>query len=301
MDWEQAWSAAQIKANTDLQTQINTVNGRFGTFTGQVSDIAAVVADGSGALIAGRLTAVKVTADDAQTKGNGATASGAVYLVAKAAPAGYSAQYGWQITAGTKVVGMDAYVDNAGNASIAFTASKFSLTDPGFNGGLPGNVLSYAAGVFTFGVPVSIRTGDIAASAVSQIVTGTSAGTSCTASITTNGGKVVVIANYDGQSTLTAATGTNINQPIPSFGTMTLKRDITTLKTATNNTDFFYQYSNIVAPGAGGACAFNSTLYSRQIQTLITYVDTPAAGTYTYGVDDDKAGGLTLVLMELKR
>jgi hypothetical protein len=116
-------------------------------------------------------------ADDAATNAlvatvedtaNGATASGALYLIAESAPTGYSASYGWYITAGTKYAGMSAMVSSGGDAVIAFTAEQFLMTDPSYNGGVPGNVFEYDSGAFQFNVPVRVLNQDIGANAVTN-------------------------------------------------------------------------------------------------------------------------------------
>lgn len=106
---------------------------------------------------------------------NGATASGKVFLGATTNLAGTSATYAWYLTANGSVTGMYATADGAGAGGIAFTASRFMLTDPSYQGGAPRNVFNYDGTAFAFNVPVIIRTGDINPQAVSRsrVVTGT--------------------------------------------------------------------------------------------------------------------------------
>jgi hypothetical protein len=110
-----------------LQKQVGFVTAKF---TQEIK----VQADELSAL-SSQVTTVEATA-------NGATAFGEVYLLAEAAPGGYTAQYGWTLTAGDVSLGMKAerlgtgsfieyaimatpsvFLDTPGAGSVTYTAS----------------------------------------------------------------------------------------------------------------------------------------------------------------------------------
>jgi len=134
-----------------------------------------------------RTATVEVATDDleavittVEAHSNGATANGQVYLIAETAPTGYSAQYGWTLTAGNNAIGMKALVDGVGNGYIGFLASQFFLIDPSYLGGDPVTVFNYNGTTFNFDVPVTIRNQEIGANAVSNTVAVTGVATSGT-------------------------------------------------------------------------------------------------------------------------
>lgn len=222
---------------------------------------------------------------------NGATASGQVYLAALSAPTGYSAVYGWKLTAGNQFLGMQATLDSTGNAGIAFYASQFALIDPSYNGGAPQTVFSYAGGVFTFNVPVEVRTGDIGANQITQSATGTGISTS-SASITTTGGTVVVQVTVEG--TPSSPNTTSLH------GSVSVTRStLGTLKTIPLNVvqDTHYSFK---ADGTNNG----STILYAMLSTPMTVIDTPSAGLHTYAVSISQTTGVadcSIILQEFKR
>jgi hypothetical protein len=132
----------------------------LGDLQGQIV-LAQDAADDASAAVTLEATARTATA-------NGATASGKVFLGATSNLAGTSATYAWYLTANGSVTGMYATADGAGGGGIAFTASRFMLTDPSYQGGAPRNVFNYDGTAFAFNVPVIIRTGDINPQAVTR-------------------------------------------------------------------------------------------------------------------------------------
>lgn len=155
----------QIQANsleavavrtTDLESGLNDAFAAVNT-----EQAARISQDG---ILASDITNVTV-------KANGATATGQVYLKSEIAPGGYSAQYGWYLTAtGLPEIGMKALLSTDGTASIAFTASRFKLTDPAHLSGTPIEVFNYNGATFNFGVPVTVLNQEIGANAVSNTV-----------------------------------------------------------------------------------------------------------------------------------
>jgi hypothetical protein len=244
--------------------------------------------------------------DTVEARSNDATASGSVRLQAVAGPTGATASYELQLTAGGTSLGVQ-YIVTGGVGSMVFTTNTLAFRD----GATLVNVLTYSAGRFTFTSNVDINgnlivtgtvnTAQVANNAITGLATGTSGGTSASASITTLGGDVIIIANYDGQDTPTSASAVSSNPAMPGYGTMTLTRGGTTLVSKTNNTDVFRTYSTFSSVSGGGPVSYISNLQYRQTQTLITAVDTPAAGTYTYTVGNDRTGGLFIMLLERKR
>jgi hypothetical protein len=162
---------AEIIARTDgdnaLASAIVTVQANVDTVSASVVTEATARVNGDNALAAS-ITTVEVKAD-------GATASGQVYLIAEAAPAGFSAQYGWTLTAGNESIGMKALkATGTGDGYIAFFADQFALIDPSYLGGGPVAVFNYNGTTFNFDVPVTIRNQEIGANAVtnSAVATG---------------------------------------------------------------------------------------------------------------------------------
>jgi hypothetical protein len=290
--WTTDWDAYQrnwfATTAVDLQTQVNTVSASFGTLSGEVTDIRGVVQNGDGSLTAGKLTTVKALSDSA-------TASGAVYLAATAGPTGSSAAYGWFITAGSVSVGMKAVVDSVtGLGSISFSANSFSLEDSG----TATNVFTYSGGIFTFNVPVSIRTGDIAASAVSNmaVVTGTLASTnSLSVSMTTLAAKKVVILM-------------SVNAPSGASGAYLSVNHGLTQSTNTVSVDgtavgSFYAQDVAVASStvtiSGNSVVNNLTWFPENSSHQVLLAGTLSAGSHTFTLSTNNplnmAGGMTII------
>jgi hypothetical protein len=160
LDNEIAERQVFIDSFSDLQGQVVLAQASADGASASVTQEAIARASADSAL-ASLTTTVTATA-------NGATASGQVYLGATSNLSGASATYAWYLTASGNVVGMYAIADGSGNGGIAFTASRFMLTDPSYQGGAPRNVFNYDGTAFEFNVPVIIHTGDINPQAVTR-------------------------------------------------------------------------------------------------------------------------------------
>lgn len=145
LDWEQATQSWFVNTSVDLQTKITTVE--------QTADdaAAAVVTEATARASADSALATSITTVDAKV-GN-ISASGAVYLAAKATPSGSTAAYGWYLTAGSAFAGMEALALSSGGSAIGFAADKFYFTDSG----TAQQVLDYNGSAFVFQVPIVIR------------------------------------------------------------------------------------------------------------------------------------------------
>ncbi|TCR65441.1 hypothetical protein [Bosea sp. BK604] len=152
----QITTEATIRETDDgiLASQIDTVEASSATNAASIvtETNARIAADTA---IASAVTTVEATANSARTGANNATASGAVYLAAKAAPSGASAAYGWHIAAGSSYAGMEAIALSGGGSAIGFTASAMYFTDSG----TAQQVLTYNGSAFVFGVPIVLRSG----------------------------------------------------------------------------------------------------------------------------------------------
>lgn len=154
VDWEGLQRYFFATTVTDLD---NRVTGAQSTAEGAS---AAVLVEATTRAAADSAMALQISTVDATA--NSATANGAIYFGAASVPAGATAAYGLYLTAGNAGTGMELYAHSGGTSSIAFLASKFSLTDSG----TAENVFSYSSGVFTFNVPIFIGTVDISTQAV---------------------------------------------------------------------------------------------------------------------------------------
>jgi len=121
-----AEATARANADSALATSISTleaevVNARDGqaNLLARLTQINTARVDGDTAL-ASSITAVSAVADMG-------TASGAVRLIAQAGGAGISAQYAWEIVAGSKLVGMRAIVTSGGDSRVEFNADQFRI------------------------------------------------------------------------------------------------------------------------------------------------------------------------------
>lgn len=143
LDYEQALQGWMKTNTTNINERFNNVESSIGDTSAEVSEIIQALTDGTGAY-GTYITTIN-------TKSNGATASGQVYLLAKAAPSGAAAAYGWYIQADGSFAGMEALALSGGGSAIGFTANQFLFTDSG----TAQPVLTYSGGKFGF-------TGDVA-------------------------------------------------------------------------------------------------------------------------------------------
>lgn len=162
-------SVLRLKENVELLTgqrgskDYSITEGVFelrkqvGTSIAVIREINDLIVSSTSA-IAKRITEVEALA-------NGATAGGAVYLIAQAGdlPGGTLAKYGWRINVNPGpgedeiFTGMSAIVREDGTSAISFDAGSFSLYDPRFNDGTPTAVFNYDGEMFTFNVDVRIN------------------------------------------------------------------------------------------------------------------------------------------------
>lgn len=155
-----AYAAVSAEATTRA-TQDGILASRIDTVGASVDAVEAAAVTETTARIAGdaanasTITTVSATANSALTGANNATASGAVYIAAKAAPSGASAAYGWHITAGGAFAGMEALALSGGGSAIGILADRFYVTDSG----TAQLLLDYNGSAFVFGVPILLRSG----------------------------------------------------------------------------------------------------------------------------------------------
>jgi len=195
-------STARANADSALASQITTLTATVSSVNSQLVTESTVRANADTAF-AGQLTTVEAKANDA-------TASGQVYLIAESAPSGYSASYGWHLTASGASVGMKAMATGGGLGVIAFFADQFLLVDPSYLGGAPVEVFNYNGVTFNFDVPVTIRHQEIAANGVSNVaqVSGTVAvGVSIDVDLTVRANANVVIIAMIGDTSGTIYLG----------------------------------------------------------------------------------------------
>lgn len=153
------------------------------------------------------LASLLVDVETRATGGSWATAQ--MELVATSGIGGAAAEFSWQLRAfGSNFpVGMTAYL-SSGVGGIAFTAQQFSLTDPSYLGGTPGNVFNYTFGKWRFNVPVELDTGELALNSVTSIASnlGVIAGSSLGVTKTFYGGtNAMVIVTLEGAGGLSPA------------------------------------------------------------------------------------------------
>lgn len=146
-DWMQALYDWMKRSVVDLTTKITTLTADLGGLSAAITTEATIRETEDG-ILAAQITTVEAKADDA-------TASGQVYIAAKAGPTGTSASYGWYLTAGSAFAGMEAMALSGGGSAIGFAANKFQFTDSG----TATPVFVYSGGVWVFNVPIVIRTG----------------------------------------------------------------------------------------------------------------------------------------------
>lgn len=120
-DWFQklwGWTKASI---VDLTTKVTTLFANMGDLEASIEEEATIRETEDG-ILAASITTV-------EAKANNATASGQVYLAAKAGPSGTAASYGWYLTAGSAFAGMEAMALSAGGSAIGFAANQFRFVD----------------------------------------------------------------------------------------------------------------------------------------------------------------------------
>jgi hypothetical protein len=143
LDYEQALQGWMQANTTNMNERFNSVESSIGDTSAEVEEVIQALTDGTGAY-GTYITTIN-------TKANGASASGQVYLLAKAAPSGAAAAYGWYIQADGSFAGMEALALSGGGSAIGFTANQFLFTDAG----TAQPVFTYSGGKFGF-------TGDVA-------------------------------------------------------------------------------------------------------------------------------------------
>jgi len=149
LDWFQALWGWMKRSVVDLTTKVDTLTDTVG------DNSAAIVAESIARADAD--TAIAGTVTTVNAKVNSISASGAVYLAAKATPSGATAAYGWYLTAGSSFAGMEAIALSAGGSAINFTAGQFRFVD---NSGLnPIYALAYTGGVWELNGAIVIRSG----------------------------------------------------------------------------------------------------------------------------------------------
>ena len=282
----------QIQANNlqSIVVRTETLEADLGDVEASVINEATARAAADGAL-ASNITTVQATA-------NGATAGGQVYLVARAAPAGYSAAYGWALTAlGGRFVGMDALLDSSGNAGIAFYASQFSLTDPSYNGGVPGNVFSYGSGVFNFNVPVTIRHQEIGINATANgaVAEGlVSSGTYLSTNLTIRENSRVVV--------ILSVSDTSFSVHAISFSTTLVNRYFQVIIDGGSGFGLMTALDTVVASNYLGGAAYQ--FYAAVTPTSKSFEITGLAeGGHTFAVDNPTGYtlGMSIQVIELAR
>lgn len=146
-DWMQALYDWMKRSVVDLTTKITTLTADLGDLSAAITTEATIRETEDG-ILAAQITTVDAKADNA-------TASGQVYLAAKAGPSGTAATYGWYLTAGNAFAGMEAMALSGGGSAIGFAANKFYFTDSG----TAQPVFAYNGTAFVFQVPVVIQSG----------------------------------------------------------------------------------------------------------------------------------------------
>lgn len=197
LDWElfqTDWFRSNIVATDQRIDQVKaTADGASAAVTTETQ--ARISADGALAL---RIDSVEAYVGDA-------TAEGQIYFAAKAGPAGSIAAYGLYLTANNTFTGFEAVAASDGTSYIALKAgsveieaSEFKLTDAG----TAQNVFNYMGEVFTFNVPVQIRTGDILDGAVSTVWQGldSSSHTAFVDATLRAGSRVAIVATTKGSN-----------------------------------------------------------------------------------------------------
>jgi hypothetical protein len=212
------------------------------------------------------------------------SADGRVLFQTVATPTGATAAFGIFLRAtagGTPVeAGMSIVANSDGTAETVFTTNSFRI----FDGSAAKTVFDYSGGYFVFTGDVRIHgslivdgstnTAALAPNAITKVWAATSAGSSVSVTGTTAGGDVVVFCNYDGDNTAAYSGGA---------GTFTLTVDGTAIAS------FF---NNYWVNGGG--------FYVPMSRTYIVSLAL-TAGSHTFELTDNRSGGMSIVVMELKR
>jgi hypothetical protein len=266
--------ATEIIARTDadsaLASQITTVEASVSAVEASVVTEATARATADTALAAD-ITTVEATA-------NGATANGQVYLVAESAPSGYSAQYGWTLTAGNESIGMKALKSSGGDGYIAFFADQFALIDPSYLGGDPALVMAYNGTTFNFDVPVTIRHEEIGQNATANGAAtngNVAAGGALSVSLTTRAdSRVVVIVTINDISASIHTVG---------FSTTLTQHSFNALVDGTPGYGAMYSLETLVASNFLGGSSYQ--FYAAITPTAQSFEITGlAAGGHTFGI-----------------
>jgi hypothetical protein len=270
IDWEQYTLDFFDKTVTSLDERVDTNESQTGANTAAITaeTIARTTADSA---LAASITTVEATA-------NGATASGQVYLVAESAPTGYSAQYGWTLTAGNESIGMKALKSSGGDGYIAFFADQFALIDPSYLGGDPALVMAYNGTTFNFDVPVTIRHEEIGQNATANGAAtngNVSAGGSLSVSLTTRAdSRVVVIVTINDVSASIHTVG---------FSTTLTQHSFNALVDGTPGYGAMYSLETLVASNFLGGSSYQ--FYAAITPTAQSFEITGlAAGGHTFGI-----------------
>lgn len=183
-DWMTSLWSWMKRSVVDLTTKVTTLTAEVDGNTAAITTEASIRATQDG-ILASNITTVSATANSALGLGNAATASGQVYMAAKAGPGGSAAAYGIYLTAGNYYTGFELLATSGGGSAVGITASQFVFTDSG----TAQTVFAYSAGVWYFNIPVVIQSGTSGARQV----------------ITNENTKI-----YDSSNVLRVAIGTNI-------------------------------------------------------------------------------------------
>lgn len=252
---------ARVTAEDALAQRASTLETDMYGATGRVSVIEKSFSDANGALAeraaeleadmyqnSGRVSSVErasVGRDNALGEQIGEVsasvgagfANGRIAFRASAGPAGYTASYDLTLTAeatggSEALAGMSvlakALPNGGSEGSIAFTANTFMLFDPQF-GPIP--VFRYANGLFTFNVPVEVRTGDIARRAITiPYFNRNGAGN--------GGGTATILITITDTDTLVDITADFDGQPLTSFPFQAADQKITLARVRTDGAHY---------------------------------------------------------------
>lgn len=280
-DWMQSLWDWMKRSVVDLTTKVTTLTASIGDLEASIEEEATIRETEDG-ILAASITTV-------EAKANNATASGQVYLAAKAGPSGTAASYGWYLTAGSAFAGMEAMALSAGGSAIGFAANQFRFVDSGT--ALP--VFTYSGSKFQFTGDVAINgnlmisgsvlTDGAAANAFTQVAVSTGAGDTTSVTLTTRASAsgVVIMGSYNGGETLPSSTN----------GTLVLKRDGTTIYTTVISVVLLTPADDV-----------SSAVY-KTVQTSALYGDFPSAGSHTYSVEISgiSGNGVSISVLEAAR
>ena len=270
IDWEQYTLDFFDKTVTSLDERVDQAQSQTDDNSAAITTEITARTNADSALAA-TITTVEATA-------NGATASGQVYLVAESAPTGYSAQYGWTLTAGNESIGMKALKSSGGDGYIAFFADQFALIDPSYLGGDPALVMAYNGTTFNFDVPVTIRHEEIGQNATANGAAtngNVSAGGSLSVSLTTRAdSRVVVIVTINDVSASIHTVG---------FSTTLTQHSFNALVDGTPGYGSMYSLETLVASNFLGGSSYQ--FYAAITPTAQSFEITGlAAGGHTFGI-----------------